>query len=356
MTTRTKLLVAAVLAVLAYFGVRATGLFSDAPQVVPPAAAVGQPAGDNDFRASETEIDDLKSVFATVRSRDRIDARVRIPGTITELKVDEGREVKAGEDLALVADQKIALKLEALEAQIESARSRSATAKAEMDRTTELLRRGIAPQQRFDQAKTAYDTAVNDLKAAEAERDVTRRQIEEGKVLAPASGRVLRVPVTVGSVMMAGESVATIAANAFLLRMELPERHARFLKAGDAVKVGGRGLAADGDAIGTGRIVQVYPELQSGRVIADAEADGLGTFFVGERVRVWITAGKRRTIVVPAGSVFSRFGLDYVRIARPTGPPLDVVVQLGQPAPLADGGKGVEVLAGVAAGDVVIAP
>jgi hypothetical protein len=47
---------------------------------------------------------------------------------------------------------------------------------------------------------------------------------------------VLRVPVTIGTVVMPGESIATIAANAYLLRIEVPERHARFIRIGDPVK------------------------------------------------------------------------------------------------------------------------
>jgi RND family efflux transporter MFP subunit len=354
MTTHRKwlLIAAAVLAVVAAVAMIA----GPGPRPVERVAEAAYQAGVAGFKVTESEIDDLKSVFATVRSRDRIEARVRIPGTITDLKVDEGRQVKAGEILALVADQKIALRLGALDAQIAGARSRRETAKAELDRATELLERRVAPQSRVDQAKSAYDTAATALQAAEAERHVIERQIEEGQVLAPAAGRVLRVPVTVGSVMMAGESVATIAANAFLLRIELPERHARFLKVGDVVKVGTRGLAPDQVVMGTGRIVQVFPELQGGRVIADAEAQSLGDFFVGERARVWISAGKRRTIVIPSGLTFTRFGMDLVRVARPGGAPIEVVVQLGRTVDMADGKEGVEVLSGLRPGDEVVAP
>jgi multidrug efflux pump subunit AcrA (membrane-fusion protein) len=68
------------------------------------------------FTVVEQDIEDYKTVFAMVRSKDRIDARVRIGGTVAELKTDEGRHVEAGEVLALVADQKIALKIAALDA------------------------------------------------------------------------------------------------------------------------------------------------------------------------------------------------------------------------------------------------
>jgi multidrug efflux pump subunit AcrA (membrane-fusion protein) len=230
------------------------------------------------------------------------------------------------------------------------------SAKADLDRAEALRERGVVAQSRLDQMKTAFDVATNDKKAAEAERDVVERQAEEGQVLAPAAGRVLQVPVTEGSVVLQGESVATIAANGYLLRLELPERHARFMSKGDTVKVGARGLSPDRGIIGQGHITQVYPELQSGRVIADADAPGLGNYFVGERTLVWISAGKRTTIIVPRSYVFQRYGLDYARVAQANGPTLDVVVQLGRP--VAQGGDiaSVEVLSGLKPGDTLVQP
>ena len=308
------------------------------------------------FVVTQTEIDDLKAVYATVRSKDRIEARVRTGGTVVSLKVDEGLHVEPGQVLATVADPKIALKMRALDAQIQGLESRIATAKLEYERAEQLRVRGVTPQARVDQLKTAFDLATNELKAVRAERLVAEEQIAEGQVLAPAAGRVLRVPVTQGSVVMAGESVATIAANEYLLRLELPERHARFMKAGDAVRIGARGLTLEQQPSTRGRIVQVYPELQSGRVVADAEMPTLGDYFVGERAQVWISAGKRRTIVVPETHVTKRFGFDYVRLAQEKGGGIDVVVQLGAPATLPDGTAGIEALAGLKPGDTILAP
>ena len=105
-----------------------------------------------------------------------------------------------------------------------------------------------------------------------------------------------------------------------------------------------------------GVISLVYPELQDGRVIADAQADGLGKYFVGERVLVWISAGKRNTIVVPRDYLFKHFGLDYARIKQDDGKTIDVVVQPGQPARLEGDGDGIEVLAGLKPGDRLVRP
>jgi multidrug efflux pump subunit AcrA (membrane-fusion protein) len=230
------------------------------------------------------------------------------------------------------------------------------TTKADLGRAEQLAQRGIVPQARLDELRTAFDTASNELKSSRAERTVLERQIEEGQVLAPSHGRVLRVPVTTGSVMMAGESVATIAANDTLLRLEVPERHARFMKQGDPIRVGARGLAAAEEVVGEGRIVQVYPELVGGRVVADAEAPGLGGYFIGERARIWISAGKRKTVVIPADYLFRRYGLDYMKVAGTDGAPVDVVVQPGLAAALDGASEGIEILSGLKSGDRLIRP
>ena len=151
-----------------------------------PVAQLAAPSPASGFDVTEIEIDDLKSVFATVRSRDRIEARVRIAGTITELKVDEGREVKAGEVLALVADQKIALQARGAR---RADRGRALAHGDGQDRAGAHDGAGAARGSRrsrgFDQAKTAYDTAVNELKSAEAEREVTRRRWRKARCWRP---------------------------------------------------------------------------------------------------------------------------------------------------------------------------
>ena len=321
-----------------------------------PVVFAGAPDAAPAFEVRPQQIDDLKSVYATVRSKNLTLARVRTPGTIVTLKVDYGDWVKQGQVLAVVVDPKLALRIKALDARIVADGSRLETAKTVLDRARTLQERGFASQASLDQAQTAYDVAVNELKSARADRSVIETESEEGEVLAPTSGRVLNVPVTEGSVVLGGETIATIAANEYLLRLALPERHARFIKVGDTIRLGARGLGSDEKPLAEGRIVQVYPELEGGRVLADAEAPGLGSYFVGERVLVWISAGKRQTFLVPRSYVFKRFGLDYVRLKRKDGSTADVVVQTGQDTKNTGGPAEVEILAGVSAGDRLVQP
>lgn len=299
---------------------------------------------------------DLKAVFGQVESRDVIAARARIGGTVVSLSVEEGSAVKAGDIIAVVADDKLALQLQAVEAKIKALEAERGNAQTELDRATTLLKKGVVPKSKVDQLQTQVDVLVNQVAAARADRDVLLQQQTEGNVIAPAPGRVLSVPVTKDSVIMPGEPVARIAGGGYFLRLSLPERHAAHIKVGDEVIVGSRGMTelAGKEPLGHGRVVKVYPEIEGGRVLADAEVDKLGDFFVGERTRVWIPVASRDVILVPQSAVTTRYGVDYVRVVGSQGE-ADVPVITGARSE-ADGVPSIEILSGLSAGDRVIAP
>ena len=242
------------------------------------------------------ERSDLKAVFGQVESRDVVPARARLGGTIVSLSVEEGSAVKAGDILAVVVDDKLALQLGAIDARLKALEAELENARTELERARKLFQGGVVPKSRLDQLQTQVDVLTNQLAAAEADRAVLLQQQTEGDVVAPAPGRVLSVPVTKGSVVMPGETIARIAGGGYFLRLSLPERHAAHIKQGDEVLVGSRGMTdlAETAPMAKGHVVKVYPEIDGGRVLADVEVEGLGDFFVGERTRVWIPVASAR--------------------------------------------------------------
>lgn len=296
---------------------------------------------------------DLKAVFGQVESRDVVPARARIGGTVTTLTVEEGSAVKAGDVIALVVDDKLALQLGAVDARIKALKAQLDNAKTELDRAAKLLAGGVVAKTRVDLLQTQFDVLTNQLTAAEADRSVLVQQQSEGAVLAPAPGRVLTVPVTRGSVIMPGEPVARIAGGGYFLRLSLPERHAAHIKPGDDVIVGSRGMTdlAKDAPLGHGKVVKVYPEIDNGNVLADVEVADLGDFFVGERTRVWIPVAMKTVVSVPFAAISTRAGVDYARLAGGT----DVPVILGQHFD-DRGTPSVEILSGLGAGDSVVTP
>lgn len=322
---------------------------------LPAAALVGALAIASPLKAAEVELQpvevvETKAVFGRVETRDVVAARARIGGTLVSVDVTEGDAVKQGERIALVADDKLALQLNAAEARIRALTTEQANARTEYDRARDLLSRGAGTQQRVDQTRTAYEVFRNQIAAAEADKAVIMQQSAEGAVVAPATGRVLSRAATRGSVILPGEPVATIAGGGFFLRLALPERFAATLKVNATVPVDGR----PGAAASSGRLVKIFPQLENGKVIADVEVEALGDFFVGERVLVHVPVATRKALAVPSSAIAHRAGVDFVAVATPNGR-RDIVIVAGGPVATPQG-PGVEVLSGLKAGDRVIVP
>jgi RND family efflux transporter MFP subunit len=297
---------------------------------------------------------EFKAVFGQVESRDVVPARARLGGTIVSLAVEEGSAVPAGAVLATIVDDKLALQLQAGIANISSIQAQLDNAQTELARVKKLSDSGIATKAALDATQTQYDVVAGQLKAAQASKAVLEQQAAEGKVLAPAAGRVLSVPVTKGSVVMAGEPVAQLASGQYYLRLALPERHAPKLKEGAVVQVGAAvGATDDQQTAINGKMIKIYPQIEAGKVIADVQVDGLGDYFVGQRVLVRIPVDERQVISVPSGAVFTRHGIDYVKLSTPSG--VEVPVITGESFDAA-GQTQVEILSGLAAGDKVATP
>lgn len=295
-------------------------------------------AAQADMTVAAVSIEDTKPVFATVESTDVTNARARIGGTVVALQVDEGALVAQGQVIAVIGDEKLALQISSLDAQIAAAKAQQGKAADDYRRAQDLFKNGTVAKTRLDDAKAAFEVADNQLRSVTAQRSVIDQQVREGQVLAPAAGRVLEVPVSKGSVIMPGEIAARIAADNYVLRLQLPERHAQ------ALKLGGSVVLDDGRK---GTIRQIYPQISNGRVQADVDVADLGSYFVGQRVRVMVSTGMHSGFVIPEAYITTRGGVDYVQLRQAQGS-IAVPVQRGEAV-----AGGVEIISGLQDGDVL---
>jgi RND family efflux transporter MFP subunit len=321
--------------------------------IVAAATLHAAPAHAEILTVASRSVADEKAVFATVESVSVVPARGRIGGTIVLLNVREGDSVTRGQTIAAIGDEKLALQMKSLDAQIDALQAQSNQAQTDFTRTEGLVERGTLPRVKLDEARTALNVAENALRARTAERAVVQQQFNEGEVLAPADGRVLKKLVAVGSVVLPGDPVAMIAQQNFKLRLRVPERHARFLKAGDKIRLDGAEFGEQ--ASKSGVIDLVYPQIEDGRVIADATVENLGEYFVGDRLRVWISGGQRTAFVIPSSYVTTRFGIDYVQIHQ-ADRTISVPVQRGRDLQTPDLPNGLEILSGIRVGDQLVQP
>ena len=96
---------------------------------------------------------DEKAIVATVEPAHELTARARIGGTIASLSVKEGDRVTAGQELAVIADEKLVLQRQALDSRIQSQQSQRDKAKSDYDRAVELQKRGVGTQVQVDATK-----------------------------------------------------------------------------------------------------------------------------------------------------------------------------------------------------------
>jgi multidrug efflux pump subunit AcrA (membrane-fusion protein) len=70
------------------------------------------------YTVTLSRISDDKPVFATVETSKPVPARVRTGGAVATLSIKEGDSVTAGQVIATVGDEKLALQMKSLDAQI----------------------------------------------------------------------------------------------------------------------------------------------------------------------------------------------------------------------------------------------
>lgn len=306
-----------------------------------------------DFTVKKEALSDPKIVFATIESVDVAAARARIGGTIISLEAREGDLVEAGQVIAIVGDEKLALQAKALDAQILGLSAQADKANADLKRVQSLMGSGAVSKSMLDAARAAASGANNDLKSRKAQRDLIEQEVTEGKILAPSAGRVLHVPLMAGSVVMAGETIATIAAESYVLRLSIPERHASLLKKGEKILI--ESSEMKGTQAKEGEISLVYPAIENGRVMADAQVPDLGNYFVGARVRVWVDTTKRNGFQIPRKAITTKSGIDYVHLRSKDGKIYEIPVQTGGTGASEDEEK-IEILSGIKDGDILVMP
>jgi RND family efflux transporter MFP subunit len=312
-----------------------------------PAAAKAPPAGL--LTVSEVTAPDYKIVAAVLTNRDIGDARARIGGTLQQVHVREGAQVRRGQLLAVIIDQRLSLEAQAGSAGVGAAEAAAERARGDQARYQTLFARGFVSRARMDQVNAEARAAEAQLRAARAQAGAAGAVAGQGRVYAPADGRVTRLPIPQGAVVMAGDVVVAISTGARVLRIELPEGEASLLQEGQDIRI----LEGDNAPVRMARVRQVYPAIDNGMVTADLDAASLDGQFIGARVRVLAPAGERRAFVIPGGYILTRYGVDCVRLWR-DGAAMEAPVQRGARTPLANMDDGVEILSGLHDGDQIL--
>ena len=182
----------------------------------------------------------------TLLANESIDIRSEISGKITELYLEEGREVEAGEVLLKINDSE-------LQAQLEQAEYRIGLAEVREERQQQLLERGGISQEQ-------YDATLNELNVLRSQADLIKAQIEKTEILAPFDGIVGLRYVSNGSYISPNTEIANLQSiNPIKIEFSIPERYAGVVEDGSKVIFNVQGQDEDFEA----SIYAIEPRIES---------------------------------------------------------------------------------------------
>lgn len=159
-----------------------------------------------------------------VTARVQSDLGFRVVGKVVERLVDSGEAVKRGQPLMRIDVADLQLDRAARRAAVEAARARAEQTAGDELRYRGLVESGAISALTHAQSKTAALAAAAELKAAEAQAEVSAHAAEYAVLVADANGVVVDTLAEPGQVVAAGQPVIRLAHDgAREARVDLPE-------------------------------------------------------------------------------------------------------------------------------------
>lgn len=182
----------------------------------------------------------------------------QVAGRIQRRHVEVGDSVAKGQPLFELDPVDTALNASAHKAQVDSARSQLAQAKADAERYAALAKKGFVGRSDLERAQLQVDTAAQSLRAAEANHRVAANQAGYATLRASATGVVTSVDAEVGAVVQAGQVVVHVAEDGEReLVVSVPESRVAELREAAALTVE---LWADPTRSYSGRLRELAPD------------------------------------------------------------------------------------------------
>ena len=137
-------------------------------------------------------------------ARVRAAVGAKITGRITELHVDEGDAVAAGDLIAVLDSEDLEAAVRRSEAGLVESAARLADAVREENRQRRIVEAGVGPSADLDAATTTLQVARAQVGTARANLDSVRAQLEYTVIRSPVDGVVIERTVEVGEMVAPG--------------------------------------------------------------------------------------------------------------------------------------------------------
>jgi RND family efflux transporter MFP subunit len=339
-------------------------------------------------RAIEMAMERTVTVTGTLAAYEQATLSAKVPARLQSISVDLGSVVRRGQVIAQLEQQDYLYRVKQAEAALAQARARLGLApdgkedrvdpeetgtvrqarallddaRLKRERAVKLLEKGVIAQAQMDAADAEYKVALSRYQDAieeirnrqalllerRSQLELARQQLADTTVYAPFDGVVQERRATIGEFLAAGAPIVTIVKiDPLRLRVEVPEREAKNIRVGQAVRV-----TVEGDPTTyTGHIARLSPSItaQNRMLVVEAEVRNKGQLRPGAFVRADIvTSDSAPAIAIPTNSIVTFAGIEKV-ITVQEGKAVERLITTGRRA-----GDWTEVLSGVKAGELVV--
>ncbi|MCH9649707.1 MAG: efflux RND transporter periplasmic adaptor subunit [Deltaproteobacteria bacterium] len=280
----------------------------------------------------------------------------KVSGTIEELPIEVGDNLKRGQVLARVDASQYQLEAQQAQASLVQAQASLRNAESSYERIQGLYENNNASRGDLDSARANAESGRAQVRSAEKQLELARLNVSYTRLRAAEDCSVATVDVEVNENINAGSTVAMVNCGDQLeVDLAIPEGLISGVDRGMAAEISFDALPGETFA---GKVTEVGVPGQDSATFAVTVAildqhEGLRPGLAAEVLFQFASSGRDDLVLIPLSAVAKDPAGSYVYLAKPAGDGEAVVarqgVQLGELTEL-----GVEVLSGVSTGDLVI--
>ena len=166
-----------------------------------------------DFRFDKVTKGDLMvyvTATGTINAVISVDVGTQVSGIVTKLFADFNSVVKAGEVIAMIDTTFLYQSVKDAEASLDRARAQYADSKRNLDRTSELYKKGLESELNYSASLTTFESNQAALRQSQASVDRAKINLAYATIYAPINGVVTDRKVNVGQTVAASFSSPTL--------------------------------------------------------------------------------------------------------------------------------------------------
>ena len=281
---------------------------SGAPQAMPVQVKIAQ---------AQT-VPETTEYLSVLKSRHSANINPQVEGYITKIYVKSGDRVTAGTPLLQIDPLKQQAAVSSQEAAKAAQEANLRYAEIQLDRERKLYAAGVVPKADVDNAQTAFDAAVAQLKALSEQVNQQQAELHYYRVAAPMSGVVGDIPVRAGDRVGVTTLLTTVDEPGPLeAYIYVPADRARNLKLGLPVH-----LTDDtGNKVAETRITFLSPQVdtETQTVLAKAMLENPRGLRVAEQLRAQVVWSTHEGTVIPILAVTRISGQFFAFLAVKDG-------------------------------------